>query len=49
MTTAMSLFIVHEAHQLGAPGHVLARMLANVALDGVVGAVPIVGDAFDVV
>jgi hypothetical protein len=45
----MSLFIVHEAHQLGAPGHVLARMLANVALDGVVGAVPIVGDAFDVV
>jgi hypothetical protein len=49
VTTAMSLFIVHEAHQLGAPGHVLARMLANVALDGVVGAVPIVGDAFDVV
>jgi hypothetical protein len=48
VTTAMSLFIVHEAHQLGAPGHVVARMLANVALDGVVGAVPLIGDAFDV-
>lgn len=48
VTTAMSLFIVHEAHLLGAPGHVIARMLANVALDGLVGAVPIVGDAFDV-
>jgi hypothetical protein len=48
ITTAMSLFIVHEARQLGAPGHVIARMLGNVALDGVVGAVPLVGDAFDV-
>jgi Domain of unknown function (DUF4112) len=48
ITTALSLFIVHEAYQLGAPGHVLARMLGNVALDGVFGAVPLVGDAFDV-
>ena len=48
VTTAMSLYIVHEAHQLGVPRHVIARMLANVALDGVVGAVPLVGDAFDV-
>ncbi len=48
LTTAMSLYIVHEAHQLGAPSHVLARMVANVALDGFVGAVPLVGDAFDV-
>jgi hypothetical protein len=49
ITTAMSLWIVHEAHQLGAPGHLIARMLGNVALDGVVGAVPIIGDALDVV
>ena len=48
ITTALSLFIVHEAHQLGAPGHVIARMLGNVALDGFLGAVPLVGDAFDV-
>jgi hypothetical protein len=49
VTTAMSLFIVHEAYQLGAPGHVIARMLCNVALDGMIGAVPLAGDAFDVI
>ena len=48
ITTAISLFLVHEAHQLGAPKHVIVRMLGNVALDGMVGAVPFVGDAFDV-
>ena len=48
ITTALSLFIVHEAYQLGAPSHVIVRMLGNVALDGVFGAVPLVGDAFDI-
>lgn len=48
ITTAISLYIVHEARQLGAPVHVIMRMLANVAFDGLVGAVPLVGDAFDV-
>jgi uncharacterized protein DUF4112 len=48
ITTATALYIVHEARQLGAPRHVIARMLANVALDGMVGAVPVLGDAFDV-
>jgi hypothetical protein len=48
ITTVLSLFIVHEAYQLGAPRRVIARMIANVALDGVVGSVPLVGDAFDV-
>ncbi|MEA2993038.1 MAG: hypothetical protein QOD40_1958 [Alphaproteobacteria bacterium] len=48
LTTAVSLWIVNEARALGAPGHLIARMLANVAIDGVVGAVPLLGDAFDV-
>jgi hypothetical protein len=48
VTTLLSLFVVHEAYQLGAPRHLLARMLGNVALDGLFGAVPVVGDAFDV-
>jgi len=48
ITTALSLFIVHEAYQLGTPGHVIARMLGNVAIDGAFGAVPLVGDVFDV-
>ncbi len=48
VTTILSLYIVHEAWQLGAPGRVLTRMLANVALDGFIGAVPVAGDVFDV-
>jgi uncharacterized protein DUF4112 len=41
--------LVREARALGAPWHITARMLANVALDGAVGLVPLAGDAFDVV
>jgi hypothetical protein len=48
ITTAISLFIVYEARQLGAPNHLIARMLGNVLIDGAVGTVPLVGDAFDV-
>jgi hypothetical protein len=48
LTTAVSLWIVSEARALGVPGHVIARMLGNVAIDGLVGAVPLLGDAFDV-
>lgn len=48
LTTALSLWIVREARALGAPRHLVARMLGNVALDGVVGLVPFAGDAFDV-
>jgi hypothetical protein len=47
ITTGLSLFIVYEAHQLGARPHILARMLTNLAVDGVIGAVPVVGDVFD--
>jgi hypothetical protein len=46
--TALSLWLVREARSLGAPWHVTARMLANVAIQGVAGAVPFAGDAFDV-
>jgi hypothetical protein len=48
VASAFSLWLVREARALGAPWHVTARMLANVALEGVVGMVPIAGDAFDV-
>ena len=49
LTTALSLWLVKEAHALGAPAHLIARMLGNIAIDGVVGAVPLLGDAFDLV
>jgi Domain of unknown function (DUF4112) len=47
LTTAMSLWLVKEAHALGAPKHLIVRMLGNIAIDGVVGAVPVVGDVLD--
>jgi hypothetical protein len=48
IATALSLWVVREARAIGAPWHITARMLANVALDGTVGMVPLAGDAFDV-
>jgi hypothetical protein len=47
ITTAISAYVVIEARRLGAPRHLIARMIGNVALDGVIGAVPLVGDVFD--
>jgi hypothetical protein len=40
-------YIVLAAARLGAPATVLVRMLLNVAIDTVVGAVPLLGDLFD--
>jgi hypothetical protein len=48
IATALSLWLVREARALGAPWYITARMLGNVAIQGVVGAVPVAGDAFDV-
>ncbi len=48
IATALSLWLVREARALGAPWYVTARMLGNVAIQGVVGTVPVAGDAFDV-
>jgi hypothetical protein len=44
----LSAFIVVQAANLGAPRSVLARMVMNVAIDSIVGAVPILGDLFDI-
>ena len=48
ITAVVALYLVSEARRLGAPGHLIGRMLANVAIDAVVGSVPVVGDLFDV-
>jgi len=45
----LSLYVVLEGYRQGVRRGVLARMLGNVALDIVVGSVPIVGDVFDTV
>ena len=44
----ISLYIVQQAHAMGLPSHKLARMLGNIALEVSVGAIPVVGDLFDV-
>lgn len=41
-------YIIYKAASLGAPKRVMARMIGNVALDSVVGSVPILGSIFDV-
>ena len=40
--------VVLAAARLGAPPSLLLRMLGNLALDALVGAVPVLGDLFDV-
>ena len=44
----LSTYILYEAMRLGAPRTLLLRMVANIGIDTVVGAVPVVGDIFDV-
>jgi|SRR5271163_2069329 hypothetical protein len=44
----LSCYLLYEAHRLGVPRLLFARMLANVLLEGTIGAVPLAGDAFDV-
>jgi hypothetical protein len=43
----LSSYVVREAARLGAPPALLARMAFNVAVEGVVGLVPFLGDVFD--
>ena len=47
VTGLLSLYLVWEARNLGAPPALLARMLANVAVEVAGGAVPVLGDLFD--
>lgn len=44
----VGLAIVNEGRRLGLPPEKLARMLTNIAVDATVGAVPLLGDAFDI-
>ena len=47
VTTGLGAYIIYRARELGAPGWLIARMTANLAIDGVIGAIPLVGDVFD--
>lgn len=43
----VSLYLIWEARRLGAPAWLLGQMIANVAVEVAGGAVPILGDLFD--
>jgi hypothetical protein len=41
-------YLILLGSRMGLPSHVMMRMIANVAIDTIVGTVPILGDLFDV-
>jgi hypothetical protein len=47
--TLFSLYLVYQGARLGIPKRVLIRMLGNVAIEGLVGTIPVAGDIFDAV
>jgi hypothetical protein len=48
LLTLISLYIVFEAVRLGLPRRKIFRMLANVGVEATLGALPLLGDLFDV-
>lgn len=48
VSSLVSAAIVLEVWRKGVPAHVVMRMCGNIALDFVLGSVPLVGDMFDV-
>ena len=49
VTTAMGAYIIWEARNLGLPRWKIWRMVGNTAFDTAIGAVPVIGDAADLV
>jgi hypothetical protein len=47
MSGLVSSYLIWEARQLGASRWLIARMMGNTLLDTTIGAIPLVGDAFD--
>nr|WP_102959251.1 DUF4112 domain-containing protein [Mangrovicella endophytica] len=44
----IGLYMINEARKMGMPASKLLRMAGNVGADALVGAVPLLGDVFDV-
>ncbi|WP_210272763.1 DUF4112 domain-containing protein [Chthonobacter rhizosphaerae] len=47
-TLCLSAYLVYEAQKIGVPDRILRKMLANIAVDAAIGAVPLLGDVADV-
>jgi hypothetical protein len=48
ISATLSSYMIWRAHKLGASRLTLLRMAGNVAVDTVLGAIPVLGDIFDV-
>ena len=48
LAIAPSLYIMKEARRMGVSSGTLARMAANMGIDLAIGAIPLVGDIFDI-
>ncbi len=46
--SVLSCYLLYEAYRLEVPRRVFARMAGNVAVEAVAGAVPLLGDIFDI-
>jgi hypothetical protein len=46
---SLSSIIIYKAHQLGVPRMILGRMIINMMIETVLGAIPVAGDVFDFV
>jgi hypothetical protein len=49
VSAALSGYIIVEAARMGLPRQALIQMVMNLAIDTVIGSVPVLGDIFDVV
>jgi len=47
-SVAPAAYIMMRAHRMGVPKMMLVRMAGNIAVETVIGAIPLVGDLFDV-
>ena len=47
LTGAIGAYLIYEAQRLGIPRSAIARMIANIAFDTAIGAIPVFGDIWD--
>ena len=47
LTLGASVYIIRKAYLLGTPSKTMGRMIGNIAVDLLVGTIPLLGDIFD--
>ena len=47
LTGAIGAYLIYEAQRLGVPRSAIVRMVANIAVDTAIGAIPLFGDVWD--